>query len=195
MLHYFERATPAVRETVERCTKHENFRLHFASPWQALSVIDERIRIETPKGVQWADYAILGTGFEILPAARSELAAISPYIALWGDCYQPASAQEQNPALAQYPYLGAGFEFVEKQPGSAPWLRDIHCYNYAAVPCFGRAAGDIGSMKHGIPRLIAAISKDLVLADGKHHVDRILAFDEPELSDEEIQALHTRYRD
>lgn len=192
MSFYFNRSTPAVRETVQRCTHHDHFFLHFASPWQDLSLNNERIQIKTPKAQYQADYLILGTGFETNPATRSELKNLSSDIALWKDKYQPTET-EQNPSLAQYPYLGSGFEFLEKQPGNAPWLANIHCYNYAAVPSFGRAAGDIGSLKHGIPRLIQAISKDLILADAEHHVERIMSFSEPEMTDTEIEALHKRY--
>ena len=159
-------------------------------PW----VNDNCIRIKTPKTEYQAGYIILGTGFETNLAIRAELKNLSSNIALWRDRYQP-SETEKNQALGHYPYLGDGFEFLEKQPGTTPCLSNIHCYNYAAVPSFGRAAGDIGSLKHGIPRLITTIVRGLIKTDAEDHAKRIMSFSEAEMTDAEIEELHAQYRD
>ncbi len=78
--------------------------------------------------------------------------------------YTPPPGQE-NDILGVAPYLGHGYEFTEKQPGTAPWLADIHVFSIGANVSFGRPVGDIPSLRIGIPRLAQAISRDLVLAD------------------------------
>jgi hypothetical protein len=72
-----------------------------------------------------------------------------------------------------YPYLGAGHEYLEKEPGRAPYLKDIHVFNPAAFVSFGLPVGDIPSFKRDIPSGVARISRDLFLADLSVHEERI----------------------
>lgn len=65
-----------------------------------------------------------------------ELAAFSDNILLWRDRFSP-SADEQDETLSAHPYLGSGHEFLEKAPGRAPYLRNIHVFNPAAFVSFG----------------------------------------------------------
>ena len=67
--------------------------------------------------------------------------------------------------LAVHPYLGAGHEFLDKTPGSAPFLRDIHVQNPAGFVSFGLPIGDVPSMKRDIPVIVGRISGDLFRAD------------------------------
>ncbi len=50
-------------------------------------------------------------------------------------------------------------------PGAAPWLANVHVFSIGANVSFGRPVGDIPSLRIGVPRLVAAITRDLVLAD------------------------------
>jgi hypothetical protein len=68
---------------------------------------------------------------------------------------------------------GAGHEYLEKRPGSAPHLKDIHVFNPAAFVSFGLPVGDIPSFKRDIPAIAARISRDLFLADLASHEQRI----------------------
>ena len=72
---------------------------------------------------------------------------------------------EEDPYLGAHPYLGAGHEYLEKTPGAAPFLGDIHIHNPAGFVSFGWPEGDVPSMKRGIPAIAARISRDLFLAD------------------------------
>jgi FAD-dependent urate hydroxylase len=151
-------------DSVARAAAFDNYHLHVSAPWSSATEQDGRVRVEAADGVGTYDYVIAGTGYQQDPRTRPELATIAPYIARWSDVYTPP--QELNNALlAVAPYLGAGYELTEKQPGTAPWLADIHVFSIGANVSFGRPVGDIPSLRIGVPRLAQAITRDLVLAD------------------------------
>ncbi len=120
------------------------------------------------------DFAIAGTGYFVDPQARPELADFADRILLWRDCFTPP-AGEEDPYLGAHPYLGAGHEYLEKTPGTAPFLRDIHIHNPAGFVSVGWPVGDVPSMKRGIPAVAARISRDLFLADLDLHQPRLTA--------------------
>ena len=63
--------------------------------------------------------------------------------------------------------------YLERQPGRAPHLKDIHVFNPAAFVSFGLPVGDIPSFKRDIPSVVARISRDLFLSDLASHEERI----------------------
>lgn len=159
-------------DSIERVTRFDNFHLHLDAPWQAES--DGRTVVAQAGGEHFRlDFVIAGTGFRVDLAARPELARIVDRIALWGDRYAPP-AGEASAAGSLYPYLGEGFEFVEKTPGQAPWLANIHCYNFAASLSCGKNLSDVPSMPE-LPRLLSGITRGLFFADLDHHAARITA--------------------
>lgn len=151
-------------DSVARAAAFANYRLHVSAAWSSATVHDGRVRVDAADGTRAFDYVIAGTGYQQDPYTRPELATIAPYIARWKDVYTPPPGQE-NDILGVAPYLGHGYEFTEKQPGTAPWLADIHVFSIGANVSFGRPVGDIPSLRIGIPRLAQAITRDLVLAD------------------------------
>lgn len=151
-------------DSVTRAAAFDNYHLHVSAAWSSASEQDGRVRVDAADGVRTFDYVIAGTGYQQDPSTRPELATIAPHIALWKDVYTPPPGLE-NEILAVAPYLGPVYEFTEKQPGSAPWLADIHVFSIGANVSFGRPVGDIPSLRIGVPRLTQAITRDLVLAD------------------------------
>lgn len=170
-------ALPA--ETWNRVTRHANFHLHTGSPWQRARVVDDAIEITTPKGTHVADFAISGTGFDMDVTARAEIVEAIPHIATWADRYTPPSGQE-DARMGRYPYLGPGFELVEKAPGTAPWLKDIHVFDFGTMMSFGPSGSSINGMKFAAPRLAFAITRDLFTQDIEHHYATMMAYDTPE---------------
>ncbi|MGH3637431.1 MAG: FAD-dependent oxidoreductase [Mycobacterium sp.] len=154
-------------DSVARAAAFADYHLHVSAPWLSATEQDGRARIEAADGVRSFDYVIAGTGYQQDPATRSELSTIAPYLARWSDVY-PAPAGLDNELLGVAPYLGDGYEFTEKQPGTAPWLADIHVFSIGANVSFGRPVGDIPSLRVGVPRLAQAITRDLALADLAH---------------------------
>ncbi|MFF0816042.1 NAD(P)-binding domain-containing protein [Rhodococcus sp. NPDC003318] len=151
-------------ESVERAAAFPNYHLHVAAEWTSASQRRGRVIVDAADGARTFDFVIAGTGYQQDPATRPELAAIAPHIARWSDAYTPPEGLESD-LLGSAPYLGAGYEFTEKVPGSAPWLADIHVFSIGASTSFGLPVGDIPSLRVGIPRLVDAITRDLVLAD------------------------------
>ena len=109
-----------------------------------------------------------------ISAKRPELAAFADQILLWRDRFSPPSDQSDD-SLGAHPYLGSGHELLEKEPGRAPYLRNIHVFNPAAFVSFGLPIGDVPSFRRDIPGVVARISRDLFLDDLSAHESRINA--------------------
>ncbi|QTL05728.1 NAD(P)/FAD-dependent oxidoreductase [Aquabacter sp. L1I39] len=184
MSFYRRRAVGPIADTVRRATGLAAFRLHLGEGWTAARAHGAGVEIVTPKETYHFDVVIAGTGYDVDLSTRPELEGVAEHVALWRDRYTPPTGLEST-SLGLSPYLDGGFAFQEKVPGQAPYLKDIHLYNMAATTSHARGAGDIGSLKHGVPRLVRAISRDLFLADAAHHVARLKSFDEPDLTGEE----------
>jgi hypothetical protein len=148
--------------------------LHLAAPWEAARADAEGIVAQAASSEFRFDFAIAGTGYFVDPQARPELADFADNILLWRDRYQPAP-DEEDPYLGAHPYLGAGHEYLEKTPGTAPYLRDIHIHNPAGFVSFGWPEGDVPSMRRGVPAIVSRISRDLLLADLDLHRRRLMA--------------------
>ena len=166
------RAPSPPRATVRRATGFANFHLHLGAPANDLRMEGDRIRFQLPDGSGIGlDFLVLGTGYRMDPALRPELAALAPHIALWRDRHPPATRDGRG----GFPYLGDGFEFLERRPGSLPCLRDVHLFSYGALESFGRHIGDVASLAPGVPKLVAALARDLFTADREQHIARMLA--------------------
>jgi FAD-dependent urate hydroxylase len=186
----FEMNQPPPQDAFERCTRFANFTLHLGSPIESVAVAGDAIQLKTPQGPASADFLIIATGFAIDFAARPELGRIAPHVARWSDCYQPP-AGEENSQLGAYPYLSPYFQFIEKVPGTAPYLKNIFCYTYAAMPSLACSAG-ISQLKFGVERIGFGITRELFLADADTYLASLRDYREPEL---DISAFAASRRD
>jgi cation diffusion facilitator CzcD-associated flavoprotein CzcO len=196
----FRRAgSTAPRDAIERVLRFANFRLHLAAPWLAAredaGAITARVNGAAvdviADGEYRCDFAIAGTGYFVDPSARPELADFADRILLWRDRYVPPP-DEEDPYLGAHPYLGAGHEYLEKAPGAAPCLRDIHVHNPAGFVSFGWPEGDIPSMRRGVAAIVARISRDLFLADLDLHQRRLTADVAPDFAETLYEAAVDR---
>jgi FAD-dependent urate hydroxylase len=147
----FDVNQPPPQDAFDRCTRFDNFSLHLASPIQNVVLKDDQIEIKIPQGLHHADFLIAGTGFVVDLATRPELSRIEAHIARWSDRYRPPTGEE-HAGLGAYPYLSGYFQFLEKTPGTAPYLKNIFCYTYGAVPSLASTAG-ISQLKFGADRI------------------------------------------
>ena len=170
---------PPPRETVERTTRHPNFRLVVDAPWTHVAETDGRISIDTPKGGFAADHILCGTGFEVDLAARPELAGLHPAIARWADRFT-APVGEENEALSAYPYLGPGFEFLERDAGTMPCLKNLHLFTFGSTLSQGFSGGGMNGLKYALPRLLDGIVCGLFAGDIERHYRELLDYDVPE---------------
>jgi cation diffusion facilitator CzcD-associated flavoprotein CzcO len=151
-------------DSVTRVTAHPRHRIHVSAPWHSAEAVDGRVRVRAADGVAEFDFVIAGTGYQQDPATRPELASLAPHVALWRDVYTPPPGLEHD-ILGATPYLGPDYQFTERSPGTAPWLRDLHVFSIGATVSFGRPVGDVPSLRVGVPKLVSALTRDLVLAD------------------------------
>jgi FAD-dependent urate hydroxylase len=171
-LRYRRWGSTPTTDAIERAVAFSNFRLHLAAPWQSVRIEDGRVVARVADAERRFDFVIAGTGYYVDLAARPELANVHREILLWRDRFVPPP-DDADDYLGAHPYLGAGHEYLEKQPGSAPYLRDIHLQNPAGFVSFGLPIGDIPSMRRDIPTIVARISSDLFFADIDAHQRRM----------------------
>ena len=184
-------STPTT-DAIERTVAFPNFQLHLAAVLQSVRVEDGRIAVRAADNEFRCDFVIAGTGYYVDLAARPELADLHQMVLLWRDRFVPPAGDE-DPYLGAHPYLGAGHEYLEKVPGAAPYLRDIHVQNPAGFVSFGLPIGDIPSMKRDIPTVVARIGSDLFLADIHAHERRITGDVAPDFNEEiYARAVHAR---
>jgi cation diffusion facilitator CzcD-associated flavoprotein CzcO len=163
-------------DTYKRVMAFPNATIHVARPWTDAHMEDGRIRIETARGPFHADYAICGTGIRQNVALRPELASFADKIALWSDRYTPPPGEE-DPWLAAYPYLGPDYAFLERTPGEAPWLADIHLFGIGSTLSFGPSGSSINAMTVAVPRLVGGLTRGLFAGDLQRHWESLRAYD------------------
>ena len=139
-----------------------------------------RREVETKAGTFTFDFIIFATGADTDLSARSELAPIVHQIALWRDRFTPPPGEESD-VLARYPYLGTAFEFMEREPGTAPFLSRLHNFTFGAMPSLGLTGAAITGMKYGVPRLVNGLVRDLFREDAAAYYRDLLAYAVPEL--------------
>src|SRR5918993_366519 len=154
----------------------DTFTMHAERPWTDARMQDGRIRIETTRGPFHADFAICGTGTRQNVHLRPELASFAGKIAMWNDRFTPPSGEE-DPLLAAYPYLGPDYAFLEKTPGEAPWLADIHVFGIGATLSFGPSGSSINAMNVAVPRLVAGLTRGLFAGDLQRHWQSLLDYE------------------
>jgi cation diffusion facilitator CzcD-associated flavoprotein CzcO len=171
---------PPPHESVLRCERHAGFSLRFGQVWHDVESGPDGVTIHTAAARERFDAAILGTGFAVDVARRPELAPFAGEIALWADRVGPEEAR-QHPELAAYPYLGPGFEFVERAPGRCPALSRLRLFNHGATASHGALAGDIPGLGVGATRVAQAVAHALFVEDIERHYANLVAYEEPEL--------------
>jgi hypothetical protein len=107
---------------------------------------------------------------------RPELAAFADKIALWHDRFTPPPGEE-DALLANYPYLGTDYQFLEKTPGEAPWLGDIHLFGIGSTLSFGVSGSSINAMNAAVPKLVGGLTRGLFTGDLPRHWQSLLAYD------------------
>jgi cation diffusion facilitator CzcD-associated flavoprotein CzcO len=167
------------QETFDRCARFGNFTLHTGAPWRGAREEAGKVAIDTPQGPFLADFLICGTGIDMDFSLRPELSRFGDNIATWGHRYVPPDT-ERNDRLARFPYLGADYAFVEKEPGRTPWIADIHLFAIASTMSFGPSGSSINAMTTAVPKLVSGITRGLFAADVERHWASLQAYDVPQ---------------
>ena len=180
--------TPAPRGSTMRVSRHPGAYFHFDAAVEKTELDGDEIVISTSQGkTVRADFLILGTGFGVDPLARKELEGYADKILLWQDRFTPPEDQA-NAELGKYPYLANDFTFVEREPGQAPWLANIHSFNSGAAASLGKTSGDIPGISEGAAWLAREIAAKLYAESFDQYWQRLLDYDTPELRGDEWTA-------
>lgn len=185
MQYSFATQTPAPRGSTLRVSRHENAYFHFGQGIRRMDYENGEVVIETTTGKRLTtDFVILGTGFTVDPLARTELGEATGEIMLWRDRYTPPAGEEST-ELSNFPYLNDDFTFRERNPGKAPWLSKVYCFNYGASASLGKVSGDIPGISDGAAWLTRSIAASLYREDVETHWQGMLDYSKPELEGDE----------
>jgi len=181
MRHILEELpVPPTQDTFWRCCSFENFAWHANCDWKSVRDESGVAKVETEAGTFAFDFIIFGTGVETNLSMRPELAPIVHHIALWRDRFTPPPG-EGSDLLANHPYLGTAFEFTEREPGTAPYLSQLHNFTFGAMPSLGLTGAAIPGTKYGVRRLVDGLARDLFLEDSATYYQDLLGYEVPEL--------------
>ncbi|GAB4070933.1 NAD(P)/FAD-dependent oxidoreductase [Ancylobacter sonchi] len=179
--------SPAPRPSVLRVSRHPNAYFHFSFHIERIEAHGDTAVIVAKDGRRIAaDLIITATGFDVDVARQAEIADFAEHIALWRDRLPPAIGDEDE-ELERYPFLGPSFEFLEKTPGAAPFLKDIHCFNHGATMSLGRVSSDIPQVSDGAVWLAHQLASTLFVSDVERHWQAILAYEDKELYGDEYR--------
>ncbi len=181
MQYSFATQTPSPRGSTLRVSRHPNAYFHFGKATTRIVQQGDGAQIHFSDGTSYlADFVILGTGFVIDPMARTEFGKTAGDILLWRDVYTPPQ-EEESADLGRFPYLNEDFTFREKAPGTAPWLKNVYCFNYGASASLGKVSGDIPGISDGAGWLARALASTLYREDIETHWQGMKDYDKPEL--------------
>lgn len=172
--------SPPPHESVLRCARHPGFRIRFGEGWTGIAEKPDGLVIETAKGRYPVDAAVIAIGFDIDLQQRPELVAFRDRFLLWRDRVSPEEAA-RHPEPARFPYLGAGMQLLEREPGALPELGRLHVFNWANTMSQAALAGDIPGLGIGATRLARALLRDLFAEDAAVYRERLIAAEDDEL--------------
>jgi len=164
--------SPPPFESLDRVKEYSNFEVLTGFEIGSVKVEDDLIYIGNEERTIEGDYLILATGFAIDGSNEPILKGIFDHLLLWHDMHSTLA-----PIVGAYPYLGSHYQFLEKKPGSAAFLKDIYCFNYAAKLSHGLTSSDIPDISVGAERLTKGIAADFFTHDSGFYVDKVLKDD------------------
>jgi cation diffusion facilitator CzcD-associated flavoprotein CzcO len=169
MSEAFEAAIPPPLESIKRVEGYPNLRVLANTTIAQIHFDGSQVHIETNRGTLVYDFLILGTGFNIDGTQQPELHRIIDQIALWKDRV-PADIVNKHPKMGCFPYLGSSYEFMPKEAGTAPYLKNLYCYNYGATLSHGLLSSDIPAISIGATRLAQGIAADFFMQDSEWYL-------------------------
>lgn len=167
MRHALEVGAPPPFESLDRINKYDNFTALTNIEITDLQIQEGKVHLKTNQRALLADYIVLATGFDMDGKRQPELGNILKDICLWEDIHHDIPT-----ALGKYPYLGKHYQFLEKKIDSAPYLKNIYCFNYGATLTHGLTSNDIPDISVGALRLAEGITSDFFTHDWQHYARR-----------------------
>jgi cation diffusion facilitator CzcD-associated flavoprotein CzcO len=166
-------------DTLARASTHPSFQLRAGSGWKKLEARGDTVLITTEAETIEVDFVIVATGFVTDLSARPELSRFESEIARWSDRYTPPPGESQED-LARHPYLGKSFEFTERTPGNAPYLKHLYNYTFGGLLSMGFGGASISGLKYSAARLVSGITGSFFLEDSEAYFAGLRDFAETE---------------
>lgn len=190
--HFFAEAfkggiDPSV-SAVERIKGFKNLYVHCCTSVEQVIENEKEVIVQTNKGNFHADFIVCGTGYGINLSQRSELEAFRPAIMLW-EKHVPKELLDEVPMLGSFPYLGRSFEFTESEPGQAPYLKNIYCFNYGAFLSHGLLTGFVSGISLGATRLAQGIAADFFISESELYLNEVKNWHTPNFNLEDYPQL------
>jgi len=179
---------PPPRDSVQRLFKNSNVNMWLGAPITGAETNGEQLCLSTSKGNITVDAVILGTGFYIDMTAADELRPFLSKIMTHADLLNDEPINKDNEWLT-FPALSSSFQYQERIKGSAPYLRNIYCFSYAAAMSHGNVAGDIPAISDGADRLSRGLTGDLFSEDAEFHWKSTCKYEDVELLGDEIPGI------
>lgn len=175
MSHVLMCTVPPPRKSIRRVRGFDNFFVKSNVAIQKAEFDFEKVKLETNQGRLNYDFIILGTGYEVNGGQQPELRYVIDAVQLWND----RDLEIEHPCQANYgrfPFLGPSFEFLEKVPGTAPYLKHLYCFNFASMMSHGTLSSDIGSVSFGAARLAEGIAVDFLQEQSESYLEQLEAY-------------------
>ena len=167
----------APRGSIERVKDYPHFSLLLGREITSIREKNTVVECLTNHEILLGDFVIVATGFAIDGTEQKELSTIIDHIALWKD---KCTITPNEKKLGEFPYLGSHFQFLEKKPETAPYLKNIHCFNYAALLSHGHLSTDIPAISVGALHLAEGITKDLFVNEASLYLQALYDFPDQE---------------
>lgn len=184
----FDAAIPPPIEALKRINENPNLRILSSTTVSQINYDGYQINLATNRGIYAYDFLILGTGFHIDGYQQPELRHVINQIALWKDRL-PAEIINTHPQMGSFPYLGSSFEFVPKNPETAPYLKNLYCYNYGAILSHGLLSSDIPGISIGATRLAQGIAADFFVQESDWFLECLKDYQEREFEQEDYSLI------
>jgi hypothetical protein len=179
--HHFDTVDqPPTQRAFDEAHARRGFRRHAASPWEAIGMEGDAIRVRTPHASFTFDFVIASTGSTPDLEARPELGPVGAQALRWAERYAPPPALA-HPVLERYPYLGEDYRLLARNPADAPVVERIHAYSFAAYVSQGPHSTSISGHKYSLPRLVRGITQALLAEQTDGLMSALRAYAEPEL--------------
>lgn len=179
----YKNGSPPPVEALERIKDRPNFSVKLGTRINEATWANDQIYIATSTEMLDYNFLILATGFAIDGGKQPELSTFFDQILLWKD--RPAIETLVGPKwFYQSPYLGQNFQFLERNPGNAHFLKNIYCFNYAATLSHGLLSSDIPAIGVGAMRLARGIAGDFFSQDWEDYYHFLKKYQTAELSED-----------
>ena len=148
------------RDSTLRVFRHTNAKLHLASEVTDVCVESGAFELRAGESNIVVDHVIYCTGFMIDTHAPAETRNFAKHIRTFRDSVDNGDGRFLE-ELLDFPDLGSSFEFQERMPGLAPFLKGLHNFTFAATVSHGNVSGDIPCISDGAERLARGITARL----------------------------------